>query len=172
MKSLKKKFFKKKRILYFFWQDLQNSVQKFFRINQSRDTHFFISHTFISNARLKLAKNQAKAEQQPEAEILLFENSSHTSSRHHPKIIGHVLKTKQKNMYVCIHEITRLIIMKMKIKMKNRSQRYDINRLRSTCDTNISKYKQHLKFNSWKSKATLRLCWNKSVAYKKRVFKL
>ena len=95
-----------------------------------------------------MAKNQAKAEKKPEAEILLFENSSHTSSRHHPKIIGHVLKTKQKNMYVCIHEITRLIIMKMKIKMKNRSQRYDINRLRSTCDTNISKYKQHLKFNS------------------------
>ena len=28
---------------------------------------FFISNTFISNARLKLAKNQAKAKQHPEA---------------------------------------------------------------------------------------------------------
>ena len=31
---------------------------------------FFISNTFRSNARLKLAKNEAKAEQQPEAELL------------------------------------------------------------------------------------------------------
>ena len=35
---------------------------------------FFKSNTFISNARLKLAKNQAKAKQHPEAELLLFEN--------------------------------------------------------------------------------------------------
>ena len=45
-----------------------------------RDTHFFISNTFIRNARLKLAKNQAKAEQHPEAELLLFENYSLSSS--------------------------------------------------------------------------------------------
>ena len=31
-------------------------------------------------------------------------------------------------MYVCIHEIMRVILMKMKMKMKNRSQRYDNNR--------------------------------------------
>ena len=40
----------------------------------------FISSTFISNARLKLAKNQAKAKQHPEAELLLFENYSLSSS--------------------------------------------------------------------------------------------
>ena len=40
----------------------------------------FITNTFISNARLKLAKNQAKAKQQSEAELLLFENYSHPSS--------------------------------------------------------------------------------------------
>ena len=33
---------------------------------------FFINNTFISNARLKLAKNQANAKQNPEAELLLF----------------------------------------------------------------------------------------------------
>ena len=39
------------------------------------DIHaFFLSNTFISNARLKLAKNQAKASQQIEDEFLLFEN--------------------------------------------------------------------------------------------------
>ena len=33
-------------------------------------THsFFISNTFISNARLKLAKNQVNAEQHPKAEL-------------------------------------------------------------------------------------------------------
>ena len=40
----------------------------------------FISNTFIGNARLKLAKNQANAEQRPKAELLLFENYSHSSS--------------------------------------------------------------------------------------------
>ena len=40
---------------------------------------FFISNTFLSNTRLKLAKNQANAEQHPEAELLLFENYSHSS---------------------------------------------------------------------------------------------
>ena len=41
---------------------------------------FFISNTFISNARLKLAKNQAKTKQNPEAELLQFENYSLASS--------------------------------------------------------------------------------------------
>ena len=34
------------------------------------------------------------------------------------KIIGHILKNKQKNNCACIHRIIKLIIMKMKIKMK------------------------------------------------------
>ena len=33
-------------------------------------------NTFISNTRLKLAKNQTKAKQYPEAELFLFENYS------------------------------------------------------------------------------------------------
>ena len=41
---------------------------------------FFISNTFISDARLKLAKNQENAKQNPEAELLLFKNYSHSSS--------------------------------------------------------------------------------------------
>ena len=58
------------------------------------DTSFFrISNTFISNRRLKLAKNQAKAKQHPEIELLLFENyslssyilSSKTNLRHRKK---------------------------------------------------------------------------------------
>ena len=43
--------------------------------------------------------------------------------RYHPKKMGHILKNKQKNKCVCTHEIIRLIIMEMKIKMKIRSDR-------------------------------------------------
>ena len=41
---------------------------------------FFISNTFISNARLKLTKYKANAKQDHEAELLVFENYSHSSS--------------------------------------------------------------------------------------------
>ena len=47
------------------------------------------------------------------------------------KSIWHVLKNKQKNKSICIYEIKRLIIMNMKVKMKNRSHRYDTSRPRS-----------------------------------------
>ena len=51
------------------------AISEFFSLPRQY-TLFFISNTFTSNARLKLAKNQANAEQHPEAEILLFENYS------------------------------------------------------------------------------------------------
>ena len=44
------------------------------------------------------------------------------------KLKGHILKNKQKNKCACIHEIIRLVIMKMNKRMKSRSDRYDINR--------------------------------------------
>ena len=37
---------------------------------------FFISNISVSSARLKLAKNSAKAKQHPEVEFSLFENHS------------------------------------------------------------------------------------------------
>ena len=61
--------------------------------------------------------------------------------RYYTKIIGHILKNKQKNNCVCIHEIMRVIIIKMKMKMKNRSHRLDINRPRSRHGHKYSKYK-------------------------------
>ena len=48
-------------------------------------------------------------------------------SRYHPKIKISILKNKQQNKRVCIHEIMRLITMKIKMKMKNKSHRYGIN---------------------------------------------
>ena len=103
---------------------------KVFKIKDSKTLlhykFFFISNTFISDTRLKLAKNWAKARQHPEAKLLVFElllTFSLLHPRYHPKIIGDILKIKQGNKCVCIHKIIRLIIMKMKMKMKNRSHK-------------------------------------------------
>ena len=79
---------------------------------------FFVSNTFTSNARLKLAKNQANAKQNLEAELLTLEIYSHSSSTLSSNNTGHILTNKQKNKYICIHEIMQLIIMKMKRKGK------------------------------------------------------
>ena len=62
--------------------------------------------------------------------------------RYHPKIIAHFLKNEQKSKYVCLHEIIRLIIMKMKRQMKNRTHRYDINRPRPKHGHKYGKYKK------------------------------
>ena len=43
-----------------------------------------------------MAKNQANPKQNPEAELLLFENIHILHPSYHPKIIGHILKNKQK----------------------------------------------------------------------------
>ena len=70
--------------------------------------------------------------------------------RYHPNIIGHILKNNKKNKGVCIHEIIRTIVLKMKMKMKNRSHIYDRNldtkknRPRSRHGRNHSKYKMCL----------------------------
>ena len=56
----------------------------------------FLSYTFISNARLKLAKNQANAKQHPEAELLKLKNYSHSSSTLSTKDNRTYSKKKQK----------------------------------------------------------------------------
>ena len=59
---------------------------------------------------------------------------------YHPKVTGRILKNKQKNIGVCIHEIIRLIFTEMKMKMKNRSHRCDIIRRRSSYGHKYSTY--------------------------------
>ena len=61
---------------------------------------------------------------------------------HHPKIIGHIIKNNQKCKSVFIYKTARLIIKKIKMKMKNRSHRYEINRPRSRHEHKYSKYKK------------------------------
>ena len=90
------------------------------------NTSFFISNIYINNGNLKLAKNQANAKDHLEAELLLFENYLSSSSTVLSKN-NRTIKNKQKNKCACIHEIILVII----LKMKNRSHRYDIDRIRS-----------------------------------------
>ena len=58
-------------------------------------------HTFESNARLKLAKNQVNTKQYPETENC--ENSSHFSSTFLFKKFECILKNKQKNNFVWMY---------------------------------------------------------------------
>ena len=59
-------------------------------------------------------------------------------------MIGHILKNKQKNMYVRIPDVIGLTILKMKMEMQNRSHRYNINRPMSRHGHKYSKYKKCL----------------------------
>ena len=88
-------------------------------------THaFFVSNT-LSNARLKIAKNQANTKQHPEAELLLLKIFHILHPRYQTKIIGHILKNKQNNKCVCIHAISHT---ENEHENENRSHRYNTNR--------------------------------------------
>ena len=69
------------------------------------NAHFFISNTFINNVMLKLAKNQAKARQRPEAELLLFENYSLSLSTVSSRKNRVYTKKCTKRKYVCLNEV-------------------------------------------------------------------
>ena len=111
-------------------------------------THFYISQSFISKAKLKLAKNSTNTKQYPEAGILLFENSSYSSSNLSSKnnrTYSRTYSTKKAKGQACLHSWNiRLIKMKMKIRMINRSHRHDINRSRPRDKNRNSKYKKCL----------------------------
>ena len=83
--------------------------------------------------------------QHHEAELLLYENYSHSSSTlssQNNKIYSK--KYEKEIVYVCNHEIIRVIMMKMKMKMKNGSHRYDKIRPTSRHRHKYSKYKKCL----------------------------
>ena len=101
---------------------------------------FFISNIFITNIRLKLVKNQGKAKEHPEAELLLLENYLLTSSSSSSKNDRSYSKKITRNKYVYLNEVIWLMTMKKMLKMKKRSHRYDINRTRPT---NGHKYTKH-----------------------------
>ena len=66
---------------------------------------FTLYEFFISNARLKLEKNQVKAKQQPETELLLIENYSLSSSMLSSKNNSRCSKKCTKSKYICLNEV-------------------------------------------------------------------
>ena len=102
---------------------------------------FFISNIFITNIRLKLVKNQGKAKEHPEAELLLLENYLLTSSSSSSKNDRSYSKKITRNKYVYLNEVIWLMTMKKMLKMKKRSHRYNINRPRPTNGHKYTKYK-------------------------------
>ena len=75
-----------------------------------------------------MAKNQYPEVQHPEVELLLFENILFSSSTLSSKNIRRYPKKCTKNKYVYLSEVVWLMTMKMRLKMKNISHRYDRNR--------------------------------------------
>ena len=121
-----------------------------------------MSKTFIINVMLKFAKHKQKLSNTLEAEVLLFQNYSLSSSTLSPKNNRAFSKKCMKNRYVCLNEVIYSMTMKMRLKMKNRWHRYDINRHRLRHGCKYTKYemcltimmvictKQHLS-NIWRS---------------------
>ena len=130
----------------------------------------FISNTFVSNTRLKLAKNWAKAKQHAEAELLLLKNYVFSSSTLSSKDNMRYSKKCAKNIYVYLNEDV-LMAKKIWLKMKNRLRWYDINRLRRWHGHKYTKYricldvmivtsiKQHLSY-IWSLRWLAWLIWN------------
>ena len=81
-----------------------------------------------------MAENQGKTKKHPETEILLFENYLLYSSTASSKHTGGYSKNAQKT------STSRLMAMKMRLGMKNRSHRYDINRPRPRHGHKYTKY--------------------------------
>ena len=66
---------------------------------------FFISNISVSSARLKLAKNSAKAKQHPEVDFHYLKIIHFFHSRYHLKIIGDILKKYTENNRVCFYDV-------------------------------------------------------------------
>ena len=129
-----------------------------------------------------MIKIQSKAKQHAEAELLQLENYVVSSSTLSSKDSRRYSKKCAKKKYVYFNEVIWLMAMQIRLNMKNRSSRYDINRSRCRHGHKYTKYKicldimmvicikQHLS-NIWSlihEKVQQHWDWFlKNVAYKK-----
>ena len=104
-------------------------------------TPFFYKQHFYKQHQGEISKNQAKAKKHPQTKLLLFENYLPLSSIFSSKANMSYSKKMCKNKCTCFNDIIWLIIMKIRLKMNNRSHRYDINRTRPRYSYNYTKYK-------------------------------
>ena len=89
-----------------------------------------------------MLKNQAKAKPHSEADLLLFGSHSFSSSSLSSKNDKTYSKKCAKNKCGCFNKIIWSIIMKMKIRRKNRSHKYYINRPRPWHGHTYTEYKK------------------------------
>ena len=93
----------------------------------------------MNNAKPKLAKHQAKAKQQPEAELLPFENYSLLLSKLSSK---NSMRYSKKYAKTSASGLMRfLMTIKMRLKVKNRSHIYNIYGPRPIHRLKYTKYK-------------------------------
>ena len=144
----------------------------------------------MSNVRLILAKNKANAKQHPEVELLLFEYCSLSSSTLSFKNNRRYSKKCIKNKYICLNEVIWLITVKMRLEMKNRSNRCGINRPRprygheyTTYIMRFSKMKVicikqpwsniwssiHEKLSNTEGESKKSIAYEKNVSWKKKI---
>ena len=95
----------------------------------------------MSNTRLKLTKNQAKAKQHPDAKLLLFENYAISSFMLQSKNNMRYSKQCAKKKSASFYWIILLIIMKIRLEMKNRLRRYDVKKTKPRHGHKYTKYK-------------------------------
>ena len=101
-------------------------------------TLFFISNTFIISASLKLAKKNTLRLNFHYLKIIHFL---------HPSLLYRNTKRysqKCSKKSTCFNDVMWSIIMKIKLKMKTRSQRYNINRPGSRYEHKFTEYKMRL----------------------------
>ena len=112
-------------------------MNKIYYIRNIKLIHaFFISNIFISGSRLKLAKSQANAKDQCEAELLLFRIYSHSSCENN--------RTYSKEQ-VCLNSWDYTINQNdNEDENEERSHRYNINIPTSRHGHKYSKYKKCL----------------------------
>ena len=98
---------------------------KTLKIADSSKSFCLISNTFISNTRLKSTKKSSKCSTTTLRLNFCYLKTIHSSYMLSSKNINNrpYSKNKQNNSCVCFHEIIRLIIMKMEMKIKNRPHR-------------------------------------------------
>ena len=88
---------------------ITNDVNYIFASNLVEFLNDFISNRntrfFIRNARLNLAKNQAKAKQHTEAELLLNENYLPSSSTLSSRSNSRYSKKCTKSNHICLNEV-------------------------------------------------------------------
>ena len=93
---------------------------------------------------MKFAKNQAKAKQHPEVELLPLKSYSLSSSTLSSKNDKRYSEICAKNKYFCFHVIILLMTVKMKLNMKNRPHRYGISKPRPSHKHKYTKYNMNL----------------------------